>query len=381
MRPAVYVDNNATTRPDPRVVEAMLPFLGERYGNASSAHALGWEAEAAVEEARREVAELIGADRSEIFFTSGATESNNWVLSWAERRGAGVYTSPVEHESLLRPGEHLLGEAMRLLAPAETGQVSVDALPEAPRVGDLVSLMAVNNEVHACLDVAAVAAACHARGLVFHTDAAQAVGRVPVAVRAWGVHLLSLSAHKLYGPKGIGALYVAEALHGELTPLLFGGGQQQGMRSGTIPVFLAVGLGAACKIAREELDRDRAHATALAERFLARLRELDVPFALVGPSDLSKRQPGGLCLEIEGVLARQLCELLPDVALSAGSACSSRGTGSHVLEALGVDVERALGIFRVCFGRFNQADDATYVAERIAEVRQGVVRRLVGPSR
>jgi cysteine desulfurase len=375
----IYLDYHATTPCDPRVVEAMGPFFAEEFGNpASRTHAYGWNAEQALEGAREEVARLIGARRQEIVFTSGATEANNLALFGVARagrdRGDHVVVCRTEHKSVLDPCRALEKEGVRVteVAVRRDGIVDVGGLIDALRPGTLlVSVMHANNEIGVVQPLAEVSRAARERGVLFHTDAAQSVGKIPVDVDELGVDLLSISAHKLYGPKGIGALYVRKRRPRiEMRALLYGGGHERGLRSGTLPVPLCVGLGRACTISGEGMGEEAVRTAAFRDRLWNRLREDLDSIRLNGDSE--QRLPGNLNVRFLGVESSALILALPDVALSAGSACTSATPEpTHVLRALGLPAEEALASIRIGVGRFTTEAEIDRAAERIvAEVRR-----------
>ena len=376
----IYLDNNATTRVDPRVLEAMLPWFCEDYGNAASRqHALGRKALEAVESARAEVAGLIGASPREIVFTSGATESDNLALkgvAWANRhRGDHLVTANTEHRAVLDTAGRLEGEGFRVtyLDVDRWGQVSPAQVEEA--ITDrtiLVSLMAANNEVGTLHPVEAIGALCKRRGVLLHSDAVQAAGKVPLDVERMGIDLASLSSHKMYGPKGVGALYVrSRAPHVRLKPLLDGGGHERKMRSGTLNVPGIVGFGRACELCREEMAGEAVRLTTLRERLRQGIMEALDGVALNGHP--TERLPGNLNLSFDWINGEALLMGLRGVAVSSGSACTAASPEpSYVLRALGVDEERARGSLRFGLGRFNSAGEVEQV---IAEVVR-VVRHL-----
>ncbi len=382
----IYFDHHATTPVAPEVLSAMLPFFGERFGNASSRqHAYGQEAWEAVEKARAEVARLIGATPEDIVFTSGATESCNLAVRGAVRslagRGRHVLTTAIEHAAVLEPCRSLEREGFEVVRvpPAPDGLVTVDALREALRPDTvLVALMAANNEIGTIQAVAEMGVLCRQRGILFFSDAVQAVGRIAVDVNQWGVDLLSLSAHKMYGPKGVGALYVRKARRPKirLTPQAEGGGQEKGLRSGTLNVPGIVGLGEAARLARDALAAGEGERLQrLRDRLLvglrARLEGIEVNGAL------SPRLPGNLHLSIQGTEAETLILAMGGrIALSSGAACSEEeGKGSHVLRAMGLAGERIYSALRFGLGRYNTEAEVDVVVETLAEaVREARVR-------
>jgi cysteine desulfurase len=379
----IYLDDQATTPVDPAVAEAMAPWQGAQFGNPASTHAAGAGPAAAVELAQRQVARLAGCDPDEVVFTSGATESNNLAIVGAfdpfgESRGGdrggrrGLVTSAIEHSAVLAPCRRLaragLAEPLTLLPVGPDGRLPIDRLRDA--VGPttrLISLAAANNEIGSLNDLAGAAEIAHRHGALLHSDAAQQAGKLPLDAAGLDVDLISLSAHKLYGPKGIGALIVRGRARGRLSPLMVGGGAQAGLRPGTLPVPLIVGFGAACEIAARRLAEDAARIARLRDRLFAKLRAAVGGIALNGPEP-PDRLPGNLNLAIDFVEGESLLRRLPDVALSTGSACSAKdGTPSHVIAALGPDgAERAQRSIRLSPGRFTTEADIDAAAARIA---------------
>ncbi len=371
----IYLDYGATTPLDPRVAAAMEPWGVEKFGNPHSAHRWGYEAAAAVALAREQVAALIGAPAERVQFTSGATESVNWalkgVLTAPGQTRRRIVTLATEHSCVLETARYLetLGATLTLLPVGDDGLVDMAAVATA--MGDdvaLVSAMLVNNEIGVIQPIAAIARHAHGCGALMHCDAAQGFGKVPIDVGALGVDLLSVTAHKCYGPKGIGALYVAPGI--ELTPLLHGGGQEDG-RSGTLPTALCVGFGAAAAFAVAELDVDAAHARALRDRLL---HQLDFDYRINGA--LEPRWPGNLNIEIVEVEGSRLLPALRGIAVSSGSACAAAsGRPSHVLRALGRSDGAARASLRLGWGRFTTAADIDAAA---AELNAVVARLKAG---
>ena len=377
MRP-IYLDHHATTPLDPRVLDAMLPYFREDFGNASSAtHVYGWRAEAAVEDARERLAAAIGAaDPAELVFTSGTTESDNLALLGVARAGRPrrdhVVTSAIEHPAVLDACDALEREGCRVTRLRVDGEGRVDLSQLAEVVDEhtaLVSVGAANGEIGVLQPMREIAALCRARGVPLHSDAAQAVGKVPIDVAEQGIDLLSFCAHKLYGPKGVGALYVRGGRPRiRLEPILHGGGHEAGRRSGTLPVPLCVGFARAVELCvaecGEEAARQRGLRDGLWERLCAALPGLHRN----GPAE--PRLPGNLNVSFDGVRAEALLPALPELALSTGSACSSSsGKPSHVLTALGLPVERVRGALRIGLGRGTSADEIEIAAQRlVAEV-------------
>jgi cysteine desulfurase len=374
----VYLDHHATTPVDPAVMAAMLPYFTEKYGNASSRqHVFGQEADRAVHDARAQVAGLVGGQPADIVFTSGATESNNLAVRGLchgmRREGGGhIVTTVLEHAAVLEPCRSLEHEGFRV-SRVET---SPEGLLDPQRILDalqpdtvLVSMMAANNEIGTIQPVAEVGNACRERGIAFHCDAVQALGRIPVDVDAWSVDLLSVSAHKMYGPKGVGALFVRKERRPRLrlAPLLEGGGQEKGLRSGTLNVPGIVGLGEASRLAARALSEDEpARIAALRDRLLAGLRARIDGLAVNGA--LAPRLPGNLHLSIERAEAETLILSLGGrVAISSGAACAEAGgKGSHVLRAIGLSDERVYTALRFGVGRYNTAAEIETVVELLA---------------
>ncbi len=373
----IYLDHHATTPVAPEVVAAMLPFFSERFGNPSGkAHALAREADEAVERARAQVAALVGASPEEIVFMSGATEADNLAVRGAARaaasRGRHLVTSVLEHAAVLEPCRSLEREGWEVtrVAAGPDGIVGADALVAALRPDTtLVSLMAANNEVGTLQPVAEVAAACRERGILVHSDAVQAVGRLPVSVGEWGVDLMSLSAHKMYGPKGIGALYVRRGRRPpvRLQAQMEGGGQERGIRSGTLNVPAIVGFGEAARLAGEALRTgEPRRLRALRDRLLDGLRAAIDPIEVNGALD--PRLPGNLNVSIAGIEAETLLLSVGDeLAVSSGAACAEAGgKGSHVLRALGLPDERVYASLRFGLGRYNSEDEVDRAVRTLA---------------
>lgn len=387
----IYLDHHATTPCDARVVEAMLPWFAERFGNAGSVeHAMGQQAAEAVETARAEVAALIGAAPSEILFTSGATESNNLAILGAARfaKSLGdarrrVITLATEHHAVLDPVASLAGEGFEpvVLPVQPDGLLDPAVLAEALTVPTLlVSIMAVNNEIGVAQDLPALGAMIKAAGAAFHVDAAQAAGRIPLDVGDIQADLLSLSAHKMYGPKGIGALYLRRRPRMRISALVSGGGQERGLRSGTLPVPLIVAFGEAARIAREEGPAESLRLRAQAARLYALLRAEIPPLQLNGHAE--RRVSGNLNLTFPGATAAAILAACPDLCLSSSSACTSGADGavgpSHVLAALGLDAEAAQRSLRIGLGRFTSASDIEAAAALLAAaVRRAASARSV----
>lgn len=359
MHKPIYLDYQATTPCDPRVLDKMLPYFTEHFGNAHSrSHAYGWQAEEATEEARTNIAALIGADAKEIIFTSGATESNNLAI-----KGVGhfykesknhIITCVTEHKCVLDACRHLEEEGFEItyLPVKANGLIDLNDLKNAIKPNTLmVSIMAVNNEIGVIQPLAEIGAICRQNGVFFHTDAAQAIGKIAIDVNAMNIDLLSISGHKIYGPKGIGALYVRRKPRVRIKALINGGGQERGMRSGTLPTPLCVGLGEACKIAKLEMDKDYNHVKHLANKMLNAFKNNLEQIFVNG--DLAMRYPGNLNISFGYVEGEGLMMAIKELAVSSGSACTSASLEpSYVLRALGVSEDMAHTSLRIGIGRF-----------------------------
>jgi cysteine desulfurase len=388
----VYMDNHATTRVDPRVVEAMLPYFTGRYGNAGSvSHPFGWEAKDAVDAARHTIAAAIGALDREIVFTSGATESNNLAIRGiadrARRKGSHLVSVATEHKAVLDPLDRLSRRdyQITLLDVMQAGDVRAGLL-DPQRVADairddtiLVSVMLANNEIGAIQPLAEIAAICGKRGVPLHCDATQAVGKVPVDVDALGVDLMSFTAHKMYGPKGIGALYVRRRNQAaRLTAQIDGGGQEGGLRSGTLNVPGIVGFSRALELCQKEMPAEAARLAALRDTLLLRLMSTLEHVSLNGPwidsisdGEPPLRLPGNLNLSFAFVDGEALMMSMKHLAVSSGSACTSANPEpSHVLRALGLSDDLVRASLRFGLGRFNTLDQVEFAAEAVAEAVQ-----------
>lgn len=374
MPDSIYLDNQATTPTDPRVRDAMLPLLERSFvGNPHSEHFVGRHAAIAVEDARAKVAALIGARPQEIVFTSGATEANNLALQGVarspHRRGNHIITCATEHKCVLETAGYLARNGFRVdVLPVGTNGLLDPATVEAAITQEtcLVSVMAANNEIGVLQPIEQIAAFCRSRHVVLHTDAAQAVGKISMDVKASGVDLMSLSGHKIYAPIGVGALYISEASPVIPEPLFWGGGQERGFRSGTTSPSLCVAFGAASEIARDELERDARAAIALSNLFLE-IVLARCPDARVN-GDRNRRLPGNLSITFPGCDAdRVVGALQPDIALSTNAACSAGVLQpSHVLLAMGLSESDAASTLRIGFGRFNTRAEIEVAAERLA---------------
>jgi cysteine desulfurase len=369
----IYLDYQATTPTDPRVVDAMLPYFSEKFGNPHSrSHQYGWEAEDAVEEARARIASLIGANPKEIIFTSGATESNNLAIKGVARfykeKKDHIVTCVTEHKCVLDTARNLEQEGFSVtyLPVEKNGLLDLDLLAGAiTEKTAIVSIMAVHNEIGVIQPIAEIGAICRERGVFFHTDAAQAVGKIPLDVEEMKIDLMSISGHKIYGPMGIGALFVRRRPRVRLKAMIDGGGQERGMRSGTLPTPLCVGLGEACAIAEKEMGAEAERLHMLRDRFYKAIMKRLPEVYLNG--DLEKRIPGNLNISFAYVEGEGLMMGIKDLAVSSGSACTSASLEpSYVLRALGVGEDLAHTSLRIGFGRFTTEQEIDYAMERIA---------------
>ncbi|TDO08627.1 MULTISPECIES: aminotransferase class V-fold PLP-dependent enzyme [Halomonas] len=385
MSAPVYLDYAATTPVDPRVAEVMSHHLtldGIFANPASRSHMLGWQAEQVVESARRQVADLIAADPREIVWTSGATEADNLALTGFMRanraRGRHLVTSIIEHKAVVDTAAALEDEGFEVtwLTPDRDGRISPAQLREAMREDTvLVSLMAVHNELGVIHDLAALAEVTHAGGAVFHVDAAQAVGRIPLDVGRLGIDLMSLSGHKVYGPKGIGALYVRRSPDIRLQALIHGGGHERGMRSGTLATHQIAGMGQAFTIAAAEGEADQARITALRDRLLEGIADIH---GIHRNTAVEVAVPNILNLAFAGVEGESLLMALRDIALSTGSACNSASVEpSYVLKGIGLSRSLALASLRFSFGRFTTQDDINRTLDSLRHALNGLPRRAV----
>ncbi len=376
----IYMDYGATSPVDQRVVDAMIPWLREHFGNpASRSHAWGWEAEAAVENAREQVAQLIGADPREIVWTSGATESNNLALKGAahfyKTRGKHIITVRTEHKAVLDTCRELerQGFEVTYLDVQEDGLIDLDKLKDTLRPDTiLVSVMLVNNEIGVIQDIGAIGAMCRERGIILHSDAAQATGKVPIDLRNLPVDLMSLASHKTYGPKGIGALYVRRKPRVRIEAQMHGGGHERGMRSGTLPTHQIVGMGEAYRIASLEMGTENERIRMLQQRLLAGIGDIEQVFI---NGHLEKRVPHNVNASFNFVEGESLIMGIKGVAVSSGSACTSASLEpSYVLRALGRSDELAHSSLRMTIGRFTTEEEIDYVVttlkDRVAKLRE-----------
>ena len=376
----IYLDNSATTRVDPRVAEKMIPYLTEHYGNAaSSSHAFGWEAETAVEAARAQVAALIHADPKEIVWTSGATESDNLAIKGAAyfyaKKGKHIITVKTEHKAVLDTCRELErdGFTVTYLDVQENGLIDLEVFKAAIRPDTiLVSVMSVNNEIGVIQPVEAIGDICREKGIIFHVDATQAAGKIPIDLSVLKADLMSLSAHKVYGPKGVGALYIRRKPRVRLEAQIHGGGHERGFRSGTLPVHQIVGMGEAFRIAGEEIEQESHRIRALRDRLLDGLSGIEAVYV---NGDMEHRVPHNLNISFAYVEGESMIMAIKDLAVSSGSACTSASLEpSYVLRALGRDDELAHSSIRITIGRFNTEEEIDYAIkllhEKITKLRE-----------
>lgn len=377
----IYLDYSATTPTDPRVAEKMIPFLTEHFGNpASRSHPFGWTAEKAVENAREEVAKLVNADPREIVWTSGATESNNLAIKGAANfysgKGKHIVTIQTEHKAVLDAVRELerVGFEATYLAPESNGLVDIEKFRAALRPDTvLASVMLVNNEIGVIQDIEALGNICREQGIIFHVDAAQATGKVHIDLEKLPVDLMSFSAHKTYGPKGIGALYVRRKPRVRLEAQMHGGGHERGLRSGTLATHQIVGMGEAFRIAREEMDLENARIRRLRDRLLAGLQEIDEVYV---NGDMKQRVPHNLNISFNFVEGESLIMAVKDIAVSSGSACTSASLEpSYVLRALGRSDELAHSSIRFSIGRFTTEEEVDYTIN-LMKSKIGKLREL-----
>ena len=391
--PPIYLDNQSTTRVDPRVLEAMLPYFTEHFGNPHSAsHPYGRLAAEAVEQARGEIAALIRADPREIIFTSGATEANNLAIKGAAHFARAhpqkgkirdhIVALQTEHKCVLESCKALEAESFGVtyLGVEPGGLVSLAALEAALSERTLLlSVMAAHNEIGVVQPLSEIGALCRSKGVLFHTDAAQAFGKIPLDVEAMKIDLLSISGHKIYGPKGIGALYVRRRPRVRLLPLIDGGGQERGLRSGTLPTPLCVGLGRAAALAGAEMAREAERLRQLRDGLLKNLGQRVPGIRLNG--DAEHRLPGSLNLSFPGIPAPALIEATPSIAISTGSACTSASIEpSYVLRALGLPDALANASVRIGLGRFTTAAEVDFAADALATAARRLKRQEVAPK-
>ncbi|MGD8515023.1 MAG: IscS subfamily cysteine desulfurase [Granulosicoccaceae bacterium] len=373
MKLPIFLDYSATTPVDPRVAEKMMACLtlDGNFGNpASRSHAYGWNAEEAVENARKQVADLINADPREIIWTSGATESDNLAIKGAahfyQKKGKHIITVKTEHKAVLDSCRQLEREGFEVtyMDPEDNGLLDLDKLEQAMRDDTiLVSVMHVNNEIGVIQDIAAIGELCRSRGVIFHVDGAQSAGKVEIDMQKMKVDLMSFSAHKIYGPKGIGALYVRRKPRVRLEAQMHGGGHERGLRSGTLPTHQIVGMGEAFRLAREEMAADNARLVALRQRLLDGIKDIEEVYI---NGDMEHRIPGNLNISFNFVEGESLMMALKDLAVSSGSACTSASLEpSYVLRAIGRNDELAHSSIRFTIGRFTTEEEIDYTIDLI----------------
>jgi cysteine desulfurase len=381
MKFPIYLDYSATTPVDPRVAQKMIPFLTEQFGNpASRSHAFGWEAEKAVEEARAHVAALLNADPKEIIWTSGATEGNNLAIKGAANfykgKGRHIVTMKTEHKAVLDTVRELerQGFEATYLDPEQDGLLDLEKLKAAIRPDTvLVSVMMVNNEIGVIQPIAEIGEICRSKGIIFHCDAVQAAGKIPIDLQKLKVDLLTVTAHKVYGPKGIGALYVRRKPRVRIEPQIHGGGHERGLRSGTLPTHQIVGMGEAFRIAKLEMAAESERIRSLRDRLLAGFKDMEEVYV---NGDMERRIPGNLNVSFNFVEGESLIMGIKDVAVSSGSACTSASLEpSYVLRALGRSDELAHSSIRFTIGRFTTEEEIDY-AVKLLRAKIGKLREL-----
>jgi len=381
MKFPIYLDYSATTPVDPRVAQKMIPFLTEQFGNAASrSHAFGWEAEKAVEEARGHVAALLNADSKEIIWTSGATEGNNLAIKGAANfykgKGKHIVTMKTEHKAVLDTVRELerQGYEATYLDPEQNGLLDLEKFKAALRPDTvLASVMMVNNEIGVIQPIAEIGEICRTKGIIFHCDAVQAAGKIPIDLQKLKVDLLTVTAHKVYGPKGIGALYVRRKPRVRIEPQIHGGGHERGLRSGTLPTHQIVGMGEAFRIAKLEMAAESGRIRALRDRLLAGFKDMEEVYV---NGDLERRIPGNLNVSFNFVEGESLIMGIKDVAVSSGSACTSASLEpSYVLRALGRSDELAHSSIRFTIGRFTTEEEIDY-AVKLLRAKIGKLREL-----
>jgi cysteine desulfurase len=381
MKFPIYLDYSATTPVDPRVAQKMIPFLTEQFGNpASRSHAFGWEAEKAVEDARAHVATLLNADPKEIIWTSGATEGNNLAIKGAANfykgKGKHIVTMKTEHKAVLDTVRELerQGFEATYLDPEQDGLLDLEKLKAAIRPDTvLVSVMMVNNEIGVIQPIAEIGEICRSKGIIFHCDAVQAAGKIPIDLQKLKVDLLTVTAHKVYGPKGIGALYVRRKPRVRIEPQIHGGGHERGLRSGTLPTHQIVGMGEAFRIAKLEMAAESERIRSLRDRLLAGFKDMEEVYV---NGDMERRIPGNLNVSFNFVEGESLIMGIKDVAVSSGSACTSASLEpSYVLRALGRSDELAHSSIRFTIGRFTTEEEIDY-AVKLLRAKIGKLREL-----
>ena len=365
----IYLDNNATTKVDPIVLNEMLPFFNEKYGNASSrSHAFGWEAEAAVDINREKVANLINSNTNEIFFTSGATESINLALSSIYQNTLNIITTTIEHKSVLDVCKKIdthHKSAIKYVAPKKNGLIDLDKLIRL--IDDntiLISIIHANNEIGVIQPIEEIGKICKKNNILFHVDAAQALGKIEIDVKKMNIDLLSISSHKIYGPKGIGALYIKNQILHRIDPIIIGGGQELNIRAGTLPVPLIVGFGKACEICNDVMQEENNRIVTLRNKLINNILSAFPNSTING--DLDSRIPGNINISFPFLNGKSIIAAMPKIAISSGSACtSSDPKPSHILLELGINKLDANTTLRIGIGRFNTMEDINTASNSI----------------
>lgn len=370
----IFLDYQSTSPLDPRVIEKMEPHMVQWFGNPHSEHVFGWKSAEAIDKAQELIASLIGAEPSEILFTSGATESNNLAIQGILRNNKSeskhFVTTSIEHKCVLNTALAMkkYGCLVDIVPVEKNGIVDVQKIESAlTKDTVMVSVMFVNNEIGTIQPVKEIGELCNEKGITFHVDAAQAIGKVPINVKEMKINLLSISGHKVYGPKGIGALYVSHHYSSKIEPIIFGGAQQNNLRAGTVPSFLCAGLGEACRIADEEMEKDREHNLSLRDTLIGKLHTHFPDLVING--DLNQRIPGNLNIQLPGVDSDALVTMLQDkVAFSTGAACNAGIVEpSYVLAALGLNIDEINNSIRLGYGRFTSLEEVNRAIDLISE--------------
>jgi len=364
----IYLDNNSTTQLDPRILKKMVPFFTEKFGNSSSrTHSFGWEADAAIEQSRKEIASLINAEKSEIFFTSGATESNNIIILNQNSKNNHVITMSTEHRAVLDICKEIEKNKIHVsyLRPDKNGLLNLKKIHDniSPETS-LISIMHANNEIGVIQPISEIGVICKNNNILFHVDGAQSLGKVNIDVKEMKIDFLSLSAHKIYGPKGIGCLYISKKNFNKLKPKFFGGNQERSLRPGTLAVPLIVGFGEACKILNKE-QKNESNEILKKRNILIKKIKTEIPDVIIN-GDLINRIPGNINLSFPSLKGQSIINSMPSIALSGGSACtSSSPKPSHVLKNIGLDKKLINSAIRICIGRFNTNEQIKIAADTI----------------
>ena len=367
----IYLDNNSTTQLDPRILEKMIPFFSEKFGNPSSkTHSFGWEAEASIEKSRQEIASLINAEKSEIIFTSGATESNNLVLLNNNSKNNHIITMSIEHKAILDICKELEKQNVYVtyLNPDKNGLLDINKIRQnISSKTTLISIMHANNEIGVIQPIHKIGEICNNNNIPFHVDAAQSLGKISIDVKKMNIDFLSLSSHKIYGPKGIGCLYINKKHYNKLKPILHGGSQERSLRPGTLAVPLIIGFGEACKILKEEQPDESAKILKYRKLFIEKIKA-EIPDVKINGDEI-KRIPGNINLSFPSLKGQSIISAMPLLAVSGGSACtSSSPKPSHVLKKIGLDNKLINSAVRICIGRFNTNEEITIAANTIIKI-------------